>query len=66
MFKDCRLLNKIPLVGIHCRGSIIINHYYSLVLLLLSCVTITIVLSLTIPLLSITITIFGLQTCVHI
>lgn len=66
MFKDCRLLNKIPLVGIHCRGSIMISHYYSLVLLLLSCVTITIVLALTLLLLSITITIFCLQTCVDI
>lgn len=52
MFKDCRLLSKIPLVGIHRRCSIMINQYYSLVLLLLSCITI--VLPLRLLLLSIT------------
>lgn len=66
MFKDCKLLSKIALVGIHCRGSIMINHYRSLVLLLLSCVTITIVLSLTLLLRSVTINIFCLQTWVDI
>lgn len=64
MFKDCRLLSKIPLVGIHRRCSIMINQYYSLVLLLLSCITITIMLPLILLLLSITMIIL-FSACKH-